>query len=115
MFALLLVWDFSEKPRELFEQLRRYIADESWARYAGREGLRYKVWFSNEETGRWGAFYLWDTREALEEEVRTMYRVEAMTGVAPAVCRYEVEAIQEGRHSGRDLLSAGLARARNAT
>ena len=113
MFALLLVWDFSGKPSQLFEQLRRYIAGESWARYAGRQDLRYKVWFSNPATGQWGAFYLWDTREALEEEVRTMRRVEAMTGVAPAIHRFEVEAIQEGRHSGQDLLRAGLAWASN--
>jgi hypothetical protein len=60
--------------------------------------------------GRWGAFSLWDTAQAREAEVRTMGRVEAPTGVAPAVLRFEVEAIQEGRHAGADLLTVGLAR-----
>jgi trans-2,3-dihydro-3-hydroxyanthranilate isomerase len=111
VFGLLLVWDFAGKPRELFGRLRAYIRDESWARYAGRKGLRQKVWFSDEESGRWGAFYLWESREDLEHEVRTMGRVEAMTGVAPQVYRFEVEAVQEGSHSGPDLLAVGLAMA----
>ena len=109
MFALLLIWDFTGRPPELFERLRRYIADESWARYAGVEGLRQKVWFSDADARRWGAFYLWETEEQLEHELRTMGRVEAMTGVAPSIHRFQVEAVQEGRHSGADLLSVGLA------
>ena len=109
MFALLLMWDFKDKPREVFDQLRKYIAEESWQRHGKQEGLRHKVWFSDEETGKWGAFYLWESKEKMEEYIRTMSRVQALTGVAPSILRYDVEAIQEGNHSGENLLSLGLA------
>jgi Putative mono-oxygenase ydhR len=112
LFALLLLWDFSSQPPELLAQLRRYIAEDSWARYADRPGLRQKVWFSNQQTRQWGAFYLWETEQAREQELATMGRVQAMTGVAPRIDRFDVEAVQEGDYSLGDLRRAGLALAR---
>ena len=109
MKALLVTWDLDSVPKTVFEKLRRYIADESWARYANKAGLCQKVWFSSEEGSEFGAFYLWETQEAMEEEIRTMYRIEAITGVAPSFRRLDVEAIQEGHHEIKDLLSRGLA------
>lgn len=109
MKALLLKWDLKELPKEIFGRLRGYIAQESWHRYAERRGLVQKVWFSNPETGDFGGFYLWEREEDMEEEIRTMYRVKAMTGKDPNIQRWDVEAIQEGLHSVPDLKSAGLA------
>ena len=82
---------------------------ESWSRYADIDDLCQKVWFSSERDATFGAFYLWATEEAMEKEIRTMYRVEAMTGVAPEILTLDVEAIQEGHHDVADLLSIGLA------
>jgi hypothetical protein len=109
LFALLLLWDFSTQPPQLLEQLRRYIAEDSWARYADRPALRQKVWFSNQQARQWGAFYLWETEQAREQELATMGRVQAMTGVAPRIDRFDVEAVQEGDHTLGDLRQAGLA------
>jgi hypothetical protein len=109
MFALILNWDFSQKPKTIFEQLRQYIADESWKRYEGKKGLVQKIWYSNTETGQFGGIYLWESKEAMEEEIRTMYRVKAMTGVDPIIHRFDVEAIQEGDHAIDKLTSVGLA------
>ena len=109
MYALILNWDLSQKPKAIFEQLRQYIADESWKRYEGKKGLVQKVWYSNIETGQFGGIYLWETKEAMEEEIRTMYRVKAMTGVDPAIHSFDVEAIQEGDHSIENLTAMGLA------
>lgn len=111
MFVLILEWDLRGQGPDVLRRLRDYIAGESWGRYRDREGLRQKVWFSNAETLRWGAFYLWESKAALLEEVDTMGRVEAMTGVAPSVGIYEVEAVQEGAFSIDDLTTVGLARA----
>ena len=72
MYALILNWDLSEKPKAIFEQLRQYVADESWKRYKGKKGLVQKVWYSNSETGQFGGIYLWETKEAMEEEMRTI-------------------------------------------
>ena len=109
MSALLLMWDLADSPIEVFQKLRDYITRESWARYANRADLIRKVWVSSEEDAVFGAFYLWATVEAMEGEISNMYRVEAMTGVAPSILRLQVEAIQEGQHHITDLLSIGLA------
>lgn len=60
MYALILNWDLSQKHREIFAQLRKYIADESCERYENKKGLVQKVWYSNEETGQFGGIYLWE-------------------------------------------------------
>lgn len=109
MYALILNWDLSQKPKAVFEQLRKYIADESWKRYENKKELIQKIWYSNTETGQFGGIYLWETKEAMEEEIRTMYRVKTMTGVDPAIHRFDVEAIQEGKHTIEKLTSMGLA------
>ena len=87
MFALILDWDLSGHPKDIFLKLRAYIVDESWKRYENKDGLVQKVWFSDEETGHFGGIYLWETKEAMEEEIRTMYRVKSMTGVDPTITR----------------------------
>ncbi len=111
MKALLLTWDLSDNNPDVFDELRHYIANESWERYADRRHLRQKVWFSNKQEAIFGSFYLWDTEQAMEQEIASMHRVEDMTGVAPRVTRLDVEAVQEGIHSATDLRSIGLARA----
>src|SRR4030042_136074 len=108
MYILILNWDLSEKPREIFQKLREYIANESWKRYANKKGLVQKIWYSNEETGQFGGIYLWESKDAMEEEIRTMYRVKAMTGVDPSINEFAVEAIQEGDHSLEKLTTKGL-------
>jgi hypothetical protein len=42
--VLLLKWDSKEKPREILDELRRYIAGESWGRYKDKKRLCQKVW-----------------------------------------------------------------------
>ena len=109
MYALILNWDLSQKPKEIFQTLREYIKNESWKRYESKEGLIQKTWYSNEETGQFGALYLWETKEAMEEEIRTMYRVKSMTGVDPTITKLNIEAIQEGNHTIEKLTEIGLA------
>jgi hypothetical protein len=53
--------------------------------------------------------YLWETKEAMEEEIKTMYRVKSMTGVDATITRSNVEAIQEGNHTIEKLTEIGLA------
>lgn len=109
MYALILNWDLSQKPKDIFHTLRTYIKNESWKRYQDKPGLVQKTWYSNEQTGQFGGIYLWETREAMEEEIRTMYRVKSMTGVDPTITRLNVEAIQEGHHQVKKLTEIGLA------
>jgi hypothetical protein len=109
MYILILNWDLSKTSREIFKTLREYIKNESWKRYENKNGLIQKTWYSNEETGQFGAVYLWETKQAMEEEVSTMYRVKAMTGVDPSIAKYDIEALQEGKHNVKKLTEIGLA------
>jgi hypothetical protein len=108
MYALLVLWDLSQGSKMSIEELRHYIRDESMAKFRAKDALRQKVWVSNAETGRWGAMYLFETREAAEAQARTLTKPEEMTGVKPTIELFEVEAVVEGQHSGTDLLAAGL-------
>ena len=108
MYVLILNWDLSAKPKEIFRTLREYVKNESWKRYEDKVGLIQKTWYSNEETGQFGGIYLWETGEAMEEELRTMSRVKAMTGVDPSVTKLNIEAIQEGKHNINKLKEIGL-------
>jgi hypothetical protein len=108
MFALIVLWDLSGGTKTSIDELRTYIRDESLARFSVLRDMRLKVWISNEATGRWGAFYLFDTRAAAEAQASTVTRPEQMTGVTPTVEIFEMEAAVEGIHTGADLLASGL-------
>lgn len=108
MWALLVLWDLSQGSKLSIDELRAYIRDESIAKFRDREGLRLKVWVSNGEQGRWGAMYLFESREAAEAQAATVTKPELMTGIRPTVELFDVEAAVEGRHRGSDLLASGL-------
>jgi len=109
MYILILNWDLSQKAKEIFQTLREYIRNVSWERYKNKKGLIQKTWYSNEETGQFGGIYLWETKEAMEEEIKTMYRVKSMTGIEPTITKLNIEALQEGNHSIENLTELGLA------
>ena len=68
-------------------------------RYENKKGLIQKTWYSNEETSQFGGIYIWETKEAMEEEIRIMNRVKSITGVDPTITKLNIEAIQEGNHN----------------
>ena len=109
MHALLLTWDLSASKPEIISELRKYVADESWQRYRDVPGLVEKTWLSDEKALVFGVFYLWETTVALERELADPHCIEEITGVAPTVRRFEVEAIQEGVHQTDNRFAAGKA------
>jgi hypothetical protein len=109
IYVLLLLWDLTGKPESMLRELRQYIANESWERYQNRADLRLKVWFSDAESMTWGALYIWESSAARESEIESMHHVEAITGVAPAVRRLDLEAAQTGTHDDLPITELGLA------
>jgi hypothetical protein len=109
LHALILTWDLSDCRPGTIAELRKYVAQESWSRYRDVPGLVEKIWFSNESTMVFGAFYLWETTAALERELADPHSIEEITGVKPAVQRFDVDAIQEGLHSVTNRFAAGKA------
>jgi hypothetical protein len=107
VIAKLVLWDLTGSNATI-EQLRDYIRDESVDAFGAVEGLRFKAWISNPETNRWGAFYVWDSREAADAPLPT--RAGAIIGKDPEIAQFfDLEATVEGRSAVPDLARLGLA------
>ncbi|WP_332644741.1 hypothetical protein [Aeromicrobium sp.] len=51
MFGLTVRWSLQDAPKGTLKALRSYVEDESYARFAGLEGLRVKTWRARK--GEW--------------------------------------------------------------
>lgn len=51
MFGLSVRWSLTSAPPDALEKLRTYVEDESFARFAQLEGLRFKTWRAR--AGEW--------------------------------------------------------------
>jgi len=90
------------------EELRRYLRDESVDEFADVEGLRFNAWISDPLGERWGAFSLFETREAANEAMPS--GAQTLIGKAPdLVEEFDLEASVEGRFVDAELSHLGLA------
>ena len=107
MIVGLVLWSLADSKTTVAE-LRRYLRDESVDAFAGVPGLRFKAWVSDEATERWGAVYLWESREAAEQALPT--RARELIGKDPDIGEeFEVEATVEGLFDVVALSRLGLA------
>jgi hypothetical protein len=103
----IVLWNLADSKTTIGE-LRRYLRDESVDAFAEVEGLRFKAWISDEAGDRWGAFYLFESREAADQELPG--RVRELTGKQPdLVEEFDLEATVEGRYAFEELSRLGLA------
>ena len=71
-------------------------------------GLRFKAWISDESTERWGAVYVWESREAAQQHLPG--RARELIGKDPDVGEeFDVEATIEGQFAVEELSRQGLA------
>jgi len=97
MFARLVLWDL-EGSSTTIDELRAYLRDESVDAFAAVPGLRFKAWLADREANRWGAWYLWETREAGERPMPS--RARDLIGKDPDVSEwFDLEASVEGAFS----------------
>jgi len=102
-----VLWNLADSKTTI-EELRRYLRDESVDAFAEVPGLRFKAWISDEVTERWGAVYLWESREAASRE--TPSRARELIGKDPDIGEdFDVEATIEGRYMVEELSRRGLA------
>ena len=107
MLVRFVLWNLADSKTTIAE-LRRYLRDESVDAFAEVPGLRFKAWVSDETTERWGAVYLWESREALEQELPS--RARELIGKDPdLVDEFDLEASVEGRFAEERLARRGLA------
>jgi Putative mono-oxygenase ydhR len=102
-----VLWNLADSKTTI-EELRRYLRDESVDSFAEVRGLRFKAWISDEVTERWGAVYLWESREAADQEIPS--RARELIGKGPDIIEvFDVEATIEGRYAEEELSRLGLA------
>ncbi len=107
MLVRIVLWSLADSKTTIGE-LRRYVRDEFASAFAEVEGLRLKLWLSDEATERWGAVYLWESREAAEQELPS--RAPELIGKPPdLVEEFDLEASVEGPRTGDELSRLGLA------
>jgi hypothetical protein len=103
----LVLWNLADSKTTI-EELRRYLRDESVDQFEEVEGLRFKVWISDEATERWGAVYVWESEEAARQELPG--RARELIGKDPDIGEeFDVEATIEGRFELEELSRLGLA------
>ena len=100
MVVRLVLWNLADSLSTI-DELRRYLREESVAQFEGVPGLLFKAWVSDEATERWGAIYVWRSREAADQvlpsrareligkdpEIAEVFDLEASVSVAPALAR----------------------------
>jgi hypothetical protein len=107
MVVRIVLWNLADSKTSI-EELRRYLRDESVDAFAEVEGLRFKAWISDAAGERWGAFYLFESREAADQQLPG--RVRELIGKEPdLVDEFDLEATIEGRFADEQLSHLGLA------
>jgi hypothetical protein len=103
----IVLWNLADSQTTIGE-LRRYLRDVSVDAFAEVPGLRFKAWISDEATERWGAVYVWESREAAAQEAPS--RARELIGKDPDLGEeFDVEATIEGRFAIEELSRRGLA------
>ena len=107
MLVRLVLWNLADSKTTIAE-LRRYLRDESVDAFEDVAGLRFKAWISDEATERWGAVYVWESREAAQQELPS--RARELIGKEPDIGEeFDLEATIEGRYEVAELSRLGLA------
>ena len=100
MIVRLVLWNLADSKTNVAE-LRRYLRDEAVDSFDRLPGLLFKAWVSDEITERWGAIYVWESREAADQplpsrareligkdpEIGEVFDLEATVSVASELAR----------------------------
>jgi len=90
MIVRLVLWSLADSTTTI-EELRDYLRDESVDAFSDVPGLLFKAWISDEVTERWGAVYMWESREAAEQPVPS--RARELIGKDPDIAEvFDLEA-----------------------
>ena len=90
MVVRLVLWNLADSKTNI-DELRRYLSDEAVDAFEGLPGLLFKAWLSDETTERWGAVYVWESREAAEQQLPSHAR--ELIGKDPEIAEvFDVEA-----------------------
>jgi hypothetical protein len=100
----LVLWNLADSKTNL-EELRRYLRDEEVDSFDRVPGLLFKGWISDEATERWGAVYVWESREAADQPLPS--RARELIGKDPEIA--EVFDLEASVSIASELARLGLA------
>ncbi len=87
-----VLWNLADSLTTI-DELRDYLRDESVAAFERVPGLLFKAWIADEATDRWGAVYLWASREAADQDLRSLSSARELIGKDPDIAEvFGVEA-----------------------
>jgi hypothetical protein len=102
-----VIWNL-DGSNATIESLREYLRDESVDAFEDVAGLRFKAWISDAAANRWGAIYLWESKEAGSGPLPS--RARELIGMDPEIAEwFDLEASVEGRFTVEALSRLGLA------
>ena len=102
------VWWDLDGSNTTIADLREYLRDESVDAFAAVDGLRLKLWLTDEDRNRWGAVYLWESEEAGRRPLPS--RARQIIGKDPDFEEwFDLEASVEGAFSEALLSRRGAA------
>jgi hypothetical protein len=85
-----VLWNLADSKTNI-DELRRFLRDVAVDGFDGLPGLLFKAWISDEITERWGAVYVWESREAAEQPLPS--RARELIGKDPEIAEvFDVEA-----------------------
>ena len=104
MIVRFVLWNLADSKTNVAE-LRRYLRDEAVDAFEGLPGLLFKAWLADETTERWGAVYVWESREAAEQPLPS--RARELIGKDPEIA--EVFDLEASVSVASELTRLGLA------
>lgn len=100
-----MLWSLADSDATI-EELRDYLRDESVDAFQSDVlGLLFKAWISDEASERWGAIYVWESREASEQPLPS--RARELIGKDPDIV--EVFDLEATVSAAEQLRRLGLA------
>jgi hypothetical protein len=69
----IVLWSLADANATI-DELREYLRDESVDAFEDVPGLLFKAWVSDESSERWGAVYLFASREAADQPLPSRAR-----------------------------------------
>jgi hypothetical protein len=90
MLVRFVLWSLADSLITI-EELREYVRDESVEAFENVPGLLFKAWIADEATERWGAIYVFESREAADRPLPS--RARELIGKDPDIAEvFDVEA-----------------------
>jgi hypothetical protein len=92
MLVRFVLWSLADSLITI-EELREYVRDESVDAFEQVPGLLFKAWIADEATERWGAVYVFESREAADQDLRSLVSARELIGKDPEIAEvFDVEA-----------------------